>query len=201
LDMASSSPSSPEQSPGTVQRCQLGRGGAGSAQRQHDGGRALPPQPTLAQRPPARRAQTALLRLPARTGLMPGSARPPARPGLTTEATCSACLHVDIRRPPWRPAEIRRPPRSTRPPAKLRLPARNATPTHPTPAAAVRSPERCPPAARTPPTAVWNWGILGNDSQWPTSTSVRLIYSRFLFFEDNGSNNDAGDRHVIINKQ
>jgi hypothetical protein len=77
--------------------------------------------------------------LPARTHGPHAQVRPPARPGLTPEATCSARPHLQIRRPPWRPTEIHHPPRSTRPPAKLGLPARNATPTHPPPAAALGS--------------------------------------------------------------
>jgi hypothetical protein len=138
LDMAPSSPSPPQQSPGTVQRRQLGRGGAGSAQRQHDGGRALPPRPTLAQRP-TRMPSSDRPALPTHTHWPHARVGPPARPGLTPEVTCSARRHVEIRRPPWRPAVIRHPPRSTRPPAKLGLPACNATPTHPLPASALGS--------------------------------------------------------------
>jgi hypothetical protein len=174
--MAPSSPSSPEQSPRTVQRRQLGRGGAGSAQRQHDCGRALPPRPTLAQRPPARRAQTALLCLPARTGLMPGSAhlhalashqRPPALPARTSRSAARPGVpprSATCRAPPGRP------PSSACPPAMLHRPTHRRQPRS---VAAVRSPGRCPPAARTPPAAVWDWGILENDSKWPSSTSVR----------------------------
>jgi hypothetical protein len=175
LDMAPSSPSPPEQSPGTVQRRQLGRGGAGSLQRQHDGGHALPPQPTLAQRPPTRRAQTALLCLPARTGLTPRSAhphalashqRPPAPPARTSRSAARPGVPP---RSTTRRAPPGRPPSSAYPPATLHRPTHRRQPRS---VAAVRSPGRYPPAARTPPAAVMDWGILGNDSKWPSS-SVR----------------------------
>jgi hypothetical protein len=126
--------------------------------------------------PPARRAQTTLLCLPARTGLTPGSAhphalashqRPPAPPARTTRFAARPGIPP---RSATRRAPPGHPPSSAYPPATLHRPTHRR---HPRSAAAVRSPGRCPPAARTPPAAVWEWGILGNDSKWPSSTSVR----------------------------